>query len=71
MEVEEVTPETPEVVLEHQGFRIPVSGFLSRIDPSDIGDIKPHSEEAHRIVSIQEEYSWRKLSLCNVGVGDL
>lgn len=51
----------PEVVLKYTGRRFPVSGFLRRIDPNDIGDVEPAGRVAERIISIHEERSWRQV----------
>jgi len=51
----------PEAVLKYSGHRIPVSGFLRRIDPNDIGEVEPAGKVAERIVSLQNERSWRQV----------
>lgn len=53
----------PEIVFKHSNLRLPVSGFLRRIDPTDIGDIEPSGRDAKRIVAIQEQHSWRNITL--------
>jgi hypothetical protein len=52
---------SPEVVLKYEGIRLPVSGFLRRIDPNDIADIEPANKEAERVVQFQEKHSWRQV----------
>lgn len=55
--------EHPEITLKYWGKRMSVSGFLHRIDPKDIGDIKPFGREAEKIVSIQNQNSWRNMEV--------
>jgi hypothetical protein len=54
---------SPEVVLKYAGTRLPVSGFLRRIDPNDIADIDPADKTAERIVDIHQSHSWRSLEM--------
>jgi hypothetical protein len=50
-----------ELVLKYSGRRLPVSGFLRRIDPGDIGDVEPAGPVADRVVEIHRQHSWRKV----------